>query len=220
MKKILSLLIIFVILITACSSNPYDKYMRLGKDSLIDKEYKEAIEYFELALIEKPNDDDAQVLFDKSKALSIKEGKLVIFNDFINDTSTINQELKELSRNIQFKGNEKITKQEASSKLLGAEKLSKRIYELAGKWDIVDQYSSALHLLESSNNSLMNSLDIVINDDGTFNPDNYESVFDAVRENPFRYAVSSLDQCREYLLSYDKKINSIKSEIENEDHIQ
>lgn len=189
--------------------------MSSGKDALINKQYDIAIENFELAIIEKPNDEDANSLLDKSKRLANIEENLTVYNDFIDDTSDIFMKIKELSSDIDYENEGKTTKSEASKKLDSAYELDEKLNVLNGKWAIIDEYSTAIDLLTSSNDYLIYALDTIINDDGSFDPKNYESRFDAVRENPLTDVNYGINNCRESLLEYNKKIDKIKSEIDN-----
>ena len=68
MRKVICILMLIVLsLLLGCGSDRFDKHMRSGKDALIAKDYDKAVEEFDLALIEKPNDKDARVLMSRAK---------------------------------------------------------------------------------------------------------------------------------------------------------
>jgi hypothetical protein len=74
MKRIVIFLLI-VVLSSACTNNdPFENYMKKGKEHLINGDFENAVKYFDLATIEKPINKDAIALLDRSKS-SLNEAK-------------------------------------------------------------------------------------------------------------------------------------------------
>jgi hypothetical protein len=78
MKQLIMILFI-VCIITSCGQSKFDKSMRAGKDYIQSGHFEEAINQFDIALIEKPTDKDAQILMERSKQeLDNKKSKEIL----------------------------------------------------------------------------------------------------------------------------------------------
>ncbi|MFD1706120.1 hypothetical protein ACFSCZ_05035 [Siminovitchia sediminis] len=68
MKKCV-ILILTGFILAGCGNSTYDKAMEQGKLALTNEEYEEAIAFFELALEEKPKDEEAKTAYEDLSAL-------------------------------------------------------------------------------------------------------------------------------------------------------
>ncbi|WP_144488621.1 hypothetical protein [Bacillus nitratireducens] len=69
MRKLLTVIGLMFLMLAGCSNGDFEKAMDEGKTALTNKEYKNALSSFELALDEKKDDSDAKVFAEQTKAM-------------------------------------------------------------------------------------------------------------------------------------------------------
>lgn len=94
--KVIIFTTLFSALLLGCGRvDPFEENMRNGKDALIDGNYEEAVRYFEIALIEKPRDEDAKLLIEHSwEKLKLKQASKEI-DEYVKITDGMVTEYKE-----------------------------------------------------------------------------------------------------------------------------
>jgi len=84
LKKIL-VLILGVFILSGCGQSEFDKNMDQGKEFLKSKQYDEAIESFNYALIDDPTNNDAKILLDKANTERIETNMKEMITKYKND---------------------------------------------------------------------------------------------------------------------------------------
>ncbi|MFD1776705.1 hypothetical protein [Paenibacillus rhizophilus] len=216
MRKMIILLFV-AFFITSCAENSFDKYMRNGKDALIDKKFEDAINYFDLALIEEPNDKDAISLKERAEISLNKENDIKEFNQFKNDFDVIYIKLKQLGNGYDtFLYN--LDQGEAKSKLIEAENLNDSIKKNSDKWSTNIQYKNLYNYLLSSSDNIKDMFMNASKD----TPDNFfvtegksrsEIFNERVTSDPVTMARVSYVGYKGGLRDYQAEIDRIEGEI-------
>ncbi|MCQ4085317.1 hypothetical protein [Saccharibacillus sp. JS10] len=134
MKVRLLFLISILFMATVACSSDFEKSMNAGKEALKQEQFEEALEHFNYALIDKPNDEDALDL----KNRSIKEYKRMEskknLDSFLADVQPLYDSLAEIDTDIKADPL-KIDKNFAEKNLEKAKEINDKLDLLYKKWE-------------------------------------------------------------------------------------
>lgn len=140
-KKILSLMIICILLLTGCNSDKkYNEYMENGEQAVKQEQYEEALDYFESALTEKEGDKEATSLYAQVEKLLQVQAK--IKNKLYDNAIELCDEI------INSESNSLVCKDEAKNLKLECQKLKEEQENLTFKEGIEKKISEAKALMK------------------------------------------------------------------------
>lgn len=140
-KKILSLMIICMFLLTGCNSDKkYNEYMANGEQAVKQEQYEYALDYFESALTEKDGDIEATSLHAQVEKLLQVQAK--IKNKLYDNAIELCDEI------IQSQSNSSVCKNAAQNLKAECEKLKEEQENLTFKEEIEQKISEAKKLMQ------------------------------------------------------------------------
>lgn len=140
-KKILSLMIICMFLLTGCNSDKkYNEYMANGEQAVKQEQYEYALDYFESALTEKDGDIEATSLH--AQVEKLLQVKAKIKNKLYDNAIELCDEI------IQSQSNSSVCKNAAQNLKAECEKLKEEQENLTFKEEIEQKISEAKKLMQ------------------------------------------------------------------------
>lgn len=194
MRIIISLTLLGLFL-TACGQSKFDQSMRIGKDAIQSGNYEEAVKQFNISLIEKPTDKDAQLLMERAnKELGSKQSKEIL-SKYQEENSPIYADYMKLYL--------KINLTDDNGKLIS-------LKELETSNTIDDIYKRAIDIgrnykkytdITKAHDDFINALDC------------YRNAFEEVKKNGSQFRINQYIKLHhDYLQNYKDKIAAMKGD--------
>ncbi|MDU2242177.1 MAG: hypothetical protein E7E23_16540 [Paenibacillus sp.] len=124
--SVISMYFLCIVFLVGCSE--YDSAMKKGKAALKAEDYQEAISQFNIAIIERPQDKDAEILLEKSEENHNKQLASKGISDYIDKiNSPVNNFGKVLESNLSI---ENFTDQELENQLASLDSIVREVNEV------------------------------------------------------------------------------------------
>lgn len=184
-------MLILSILLSACSNeNSFESFMRQGKDALHAEDYQAAQQYFDSALIERPNDKDALALAGKTQDFLEKQTNMGKYTNFSNDTEILYERLSELGEGINTLV-DNIAADEAEERLNRLNIVIEDLNELSSSWSRDEVAGTAFNHLQQAAEQLAYTLEGVVEaENNPATTDAFTSRHEAFKSNLVQTRVS------------------------------
>ncbi|OUS73023.1 hypothetical protein B1748_23745 [Paenibacillus sp. MY03] len=155
-----ALIIVILLVMSACSqpANPYEENMRMGKDALISGNYEEAYRYFEISLIERPQDSDAKILIEQAKSHIDENEMLKHIKEYWVDIDPLLQKYKGMAEKYRKYDKLDLTHQNKTN-LAYINGISNDLKSVEEKYDEISGIIKLHEKLKSSISTLINYLE-------------------------------------------------------------
>jgi tetratricopeptide (TPR) repeat protein len=191
--RIIILITLLALFLSACGQSKFDQSMRNGKDAIQSGNYEEAVKQFNISLIEKPTDKDAQILSDRSNQELDKKRSKQILAKYQEDNSKIYADYMQLYLKINLVHD--------NGKLISLKEI-----EISNAID--DIYKRAIDIGRNYKKytEITKAHDDFINALGS-----YRNAFEEVKKNGSQFRVNQyMKLYQDYLQSYKDKIAAMR----------
>lgn len=209
--KAIGYIMILSFFMTACASD-FDKAMNSGKEALKAGKYEEAIKQFDLALIEKPNDEDAISLYNRSEESVQKEEVEKKMAQFRSVFDPIYEKLEAFNADVDLsKDPFKINDPAAQEKLGTAKAIRKELDSLTNEWAYIGGDKEAMYWnLSEATDGLINAYEYILDPPARSSsnfPDTRAGRLDAYYDNPRNLINTEFIRYTTFLDSYKQKMS-------------
>ncbi len=150
-------MLFITVLLSSCSSR-YDESMKNAKEAMLQKQYEEAINQLEVALIEKPTDKFAKALMENAKEKLLEQELNDSINEFLITTNEIYKQVIKFGEAFDVDIISVGTATDALPKVI---ELKNSVESLHDSWANNDKFSTTYNNLFSAINSLKSSYESI-----------------------------------------------------------